>query len=236
MAICANCGAALAEGAVFCDQCGSKVISSGSESNAAASSGSDTREEGIRLADYLALKYDTLEKLKNEINDIEFNIKKIQVSPEPPRYSVFRFFWPFFIIALGVCFFVTLIASIVAANSSYPNVGMVFAEILGYLSIPVVLIIGLFVAKARRNAANEELAAKEMTLTRKADDLHKKVVELRNQQSQINIELTAYKDMLPASMRNKTQLQKIKRLLEAGKAQSFAEAVEQMKHPGSAKA
>ena len=42
--------------------------------------------------------------------------------------------------------------------------------------------------------------------------------------------------MLPASMRNKTQLQKIKRLLETGKAQSFAEAVEQMKHPGSAKA
>ena len=244
MAFCSKCGAAIADDAAFCSMCGEKVLNvteeiretpsaAAEEIREAPSVSPETREGGIMLANKLANQYETLEKLKDEITDIEFNIKKTQVSSTPPRYSTFRFFWPFFIIALGVSFAVTLVSALFAASVNSEGL-LVLSEILGYLSIPVVLLIGLFVAKARRNAANEELEAKEMTIMRKVDDMHKRVVELRNRQSRINIELAEYKDLVPMTMRNKNQMLRVKTLLETGRAQTFEEAVEMIKHPSMA--
>ena len=102
---------------------------------------------------------------------------------------------------------------------------------MGYLSVPVVLVIGIFIAKKRREAANEELEAKERTLVRKSEDLQKKLAELRNKQNEINNALSEFKDIVPASMRSKEQMLKVKAMLETGKADTFEEAVTKARNP-----
>ena len=104
MAFCSGCGAALSDGATVCDQCGKEISARISALQMASS-----KYGSINLAFDLAVKYAKLAKLKDEINDTEFNLKKIEINPNPPRYSFFRFYWPFFIIALIACFIVTLI-------------------------------------------------------------------------------------------------------------------------------
>ena len=231
MVICSKCGAGISQGALFCEICGQQVSSVPGEAKSAFEDENiSPLDADIRLADDLAAKYAALDKIKEEITDTEFAMKKCEVSSTPPRYSTFRFFWPFFIIALGASFVVTLITALIAASAD-SDFGIAVAEILGYLSIPVVLLIGLFVAKARRNAANEELEAKERTMMRKSDDMHRKVVELRNMQGDITIELSMYKDKVPAPFRNKNQMLRVKSMLETGKAQSFDEAIEMLARP-----
>lgn len=226
MAFCSGCGAALSDGASFCDQCGKQLSARVSALQMASS-----KYGSINLASELANKYAASAKLKVEINDTEFSLKKIEISPNPPRYSFFRFYWPFFIIALIACFIVTLIFAFIAAGVRNSEAGYALAEIMGYLSVPVVLVIGIFIAKKRREAANEELEAKERTLVRKSEDLKKKLAELRNEQNEINNALSEFKDIVPASMRSKEQMLKVKAMLETGKADTFEDAVTKVRNP-----
>lgn len=226
MAFCSGCGAALSDGATVCDQCGKEISARISALQMASS-----KYGSINLAFDLAVKYAKLAKLKDEINDTEFNLKKIEINPNPPRYSFFRFYWPFFIIAVVVCFIMTFIFALIAAGVRNSEAGYALAEIMGYGSIPVVLIIGIFIAKKRRDAANEELEAKERTLVRKSDDLQKKLIDLRNQQNEISASLSEVKDIVPASMRSKDQMLKVKTMLETGKAETFEEAIAKVRNP-----
>ena len=226
MAFCNKCGAELSDGASFCDQCGKEI-----SARLSAIQMTSSRAGSIKLATDLALKYATLTRLKDEINDTEFALKKIEISPNPPRYSFFRFFWPSFIVAVVVCFFVTFIFAFIAAGSKNYEAGAKLAEIMGYISVPVVLIIGGIIAGKRRDAANEELAAKERTAVRKSDDLQNKLNELRNKQNEINNAVSEVKDIVPASMRNKDQMLKVKTMLDTGKAETFEEAITKVRNP-----
>ena len=233
MAVCTKCGAAIPDGSGFCNMCGQQISADTNTVQSSSLSTPSSREDDISLANTLSAKYAELEKIHGDITDTEFAMKKCEVSTTPPRYSTFRFFWPFFIIALGVCFAVTLIASLIAVGAN-SEIGMFFAELLGYLSVPATLVVGIFIAIARRNAANRELEAKENILNIKNEELHNKVVQLRKRQGELSIELDKYKSRVPSMLRNKNQMLKIKTMLETGKAQSFDEAVEMIMHPKKA--
>lgn len=221
---CPNCGSQIADTATNCIFCGCTF-----EVKPAATDLS-TKEGSIQLARKLLNNYDRLENLNTEINDLEFQVKKKQVSSTPPRYSTFRFFWPFFIVALGASLLVSIVGGLmaVAANS---ELLLAFVRILAYLSIPVVLLAGLFIAKALRNKANAKLEEKEAAITLETNAMHQKAVALRNQQSDISVEMSAYKDLVPFNMRNKIYMQKVINLLETDQAATFEEAIEKLKGP-----
>ena len=118
MAFCPNCGSVVTDFNSYCEVCGQVVVpvSQGFLSSFAPLPAN--KEESIKLCNALASKYAAYEKIKEEIHDLEFSIKKMEVKPNAPRYSFFRFYWPFFLIALGACFFATLLVGLLLINEN----------------------------------------------------------------------------------------------------------------------
>lgn len=230
MAICWNCGAVVADNSSYCEMCGQAIASDTQSVLSSLPPRPANKEESIKLCTALASKYASYEKLKGEIHDLEFSIKKMEVTPNAPRYSFFRFYWPFFIIALAACFFSTLIVGILTIRAD-SETGEILAKAAGYLSIPIVLGIGIVVARARQSHANDKLAQNDMLTASKASELRAKVNEMKEQQREISDELQYYKDLIPMNMRNKGSILKIKKILDLGQAETIEQAVEFAQHP-----
>ena len=230
MAFCSNCGAVVKDGSSYCEICGQVVVPDTQVFLSSVSPRPATKEESIALCNALASKYASYEKIKEEISDLEFSIKKMEVTPHAPRYTFFRFYWPFFLIALGACFFSTLIIGFLTINVDY-EVSSLFSRLAGYLSIPVVLGIGVVIAKKRQNSANDKLAQNEMAMTSKASSMRAKVKDLKDQQNRISEELQDYKDLIPVNMRNKNSILKIKKTLDLSQAETIEQAIELLKNP-----
>ncbi len=230
MAFCSNCGAVVNGNSFYCVICGQAVAPDAQVDLSSVSPRPATKEESVALCNALASKYASYEKIKEEIHDLEFSIKKTEVSAHAPRYSFFRFYWPFFIIALGACFFSTLIVGLLLLNDN-SEAGSLFPRLAGYLSIPVVLVIGIVVAKTRQNHANDKLAQREMSVTNQANVMRAKINDLKQQQNRISDELQDYKDLIPMKMRNKNSMLKIKKTLDLSQAETIEQAIELLNNP-----
>lgn len=116
MAFCSKCGAVVLDGSSFCEVCGQAIDTDRILGSSHLSPHPATKEESIQLCNILLSKYTTYEKLKEDIKDAEFQIKKMEVGSNPPRYWLFRFYWPTFIVAAVVCFVTTFVfAALIAA-------------------------------------------------------------------------------------------------------------------------
>lgn len=230
MAFCPNCGSVVTDFNSYCEVCGQVVVPVSQGFLSSFAPLPSNKEESIKLCNALASKYATYEKIKEEINDLEFSIKKMEVKPNAPRYSFFRFYWPFFLIALGACFFSTLIVAFLTMSVDY-EVGELLSRLAGYLSIPVVLVIGIVVAKIRQRKANDRLAENEMGITSQISAMRAKVNDLKREQNQLSDELQGYKDIIPVNMRNKDSILKIKKVLDLSQAETIEQAIELIKHP-----
>lgn len=229
MAFCAKCGAVVADSSAFCEVCGQAIDTDRQFRSSYVSPNPATKEESIQLCNLLASKYATYDKLKEDIKDAEFQVKKMEVSSNPPRYWFFRFYWPTFIFAAVACFVTTfLFAFLIAASGSD---AIELAEAPGYLSIPITLLIGIPIAKVRQNKANDRLAQNDMMTASKANQLRAQIADMKKKQSDFSDELQEYKELIPMNMRNQRSILKIKRALEISTAQTIEEAIEIVKNP-----
>lgn len=232
MAFCAKCGAVVTDSSAFCEVCGQAIDTDRQFGSSYVSPNPTTREESVQLCNLLASKYATYDKLKEDIKDAEFQVKKMEVSSNPPRYWFFRFYWPFFIIAAAACFISTLVVGLLTLASGESEADVyAFSEIAGYLSIPVVLVIGIPIAKARQNKANDRLAQNDMMTASKANQLRAQIADMKRKQSDLSDELQVYKDLIPMNMRNQKSILRIKRALDISQAQTIEEAIEIVKNP-----
>ena len=229
MAFCAKCGAVLADGTTYCEMCGQVVDYDRPVASTYLPPKPATKEESLRLCDTLINKYAAYEKLKEDIKDCEFQVKKMEVGPKAPRYWFFRFYWPSFIVAAAACFVSTFVFAVLIASADPDAIEL--AKVPGYLSIPVVLVIGIPIAKARQNKANDRLAQNDMMAASKANQLRNQINEMKKKQSELSNELQDYKELIPMNMRNKNSIIRIKRALDLSQAQTIEEAVEIVKNP-----
>jgi transcriptional regulator with XRE-family HTH domain len=177
-----------------------------------------TKEEAIALVAKLSQEYRGLERLQKQISDNEAVINK-PVTIEYARHSAFRYFWPFFIYAFLALWGMILLTAIFGSGDS----AIVWA-ILVY-AVPIGLLIGGGVyARKRRDEENE--AAAEM-----ASDRMSRVDELKKQNSELRSKLSAYQmrvgnmdDCIPPALKNSARMDRIKVLLESGKAKDLEEA------------
>ena len=177
-----------------------------------------TKEEAIALVAKLSQEYRGLERLQKQISDNEAVINK-PVTIEYARHSAFRYFWPFFIYAFLAMWGMILLTAIFGGGDS----AIVWA-ILVY-AVPIGLLIGGGVyARKRRDEEND--AASEM-----ARDRMSRVDELKKQNSELRSKLSAYQmrvgnmdDCIPPALKNSARMDRIKVLLESGKAKDLEEA------------
>lgn len=177
-----------------------------------------TKEEAIALVAKLSQEYRGLERLQKQISDNEAVINK-PVTIEYARHSAFRYFWPFFIYAFLAMWGMILLTAIFGSGDS----AIVWA-ILVY-AVPIGLLIGGGIyARKRRDEEND--AASEM-----ARDRMSRVDELKKQNSELRSKLSAYQmrvgnmdDCIPPALKNSARMDRIKVLLESGKAKDLEEA------------
>ena len=177
-----------------------------------------TKEEAIALVTKLSQEYRGLERLRKQISDNETIINK-PVTIEYARHSAFRYFWPFFIYAFIAMWIMIFLTIIFGGNGG----GIVFAVLVYAVPIGLLIYGGV---RARNKRDEENLAAGEMAKQRV-----KRVDELKKHNSELKSKLTAYQtrvnnmdDCIPPALKNSARMDRIKVLLESGKAKDLEEA------------
>ena len=224
MKYCRKCGFSLQTGDLFCPQCGeeNRVESLNNEVRETVTA-PETVEEGIALANKLAAKYDALKNIKDELEDCETQLKRSQACSHMPRHSAFKFFWPFLIIAVIVFWVVSVAVYLIFMNA---DISIYFAEFAGLIAAAVILIAGGTTARNKRDALNCALADEEHRKRKYSHDLEKKVEELKQRRNGLIKSAAEYNTIVPINMRARNRMEMVAELLESGRAESFAGAIE----------
>lgn len=224
MNYCINCHAVLSEDDVFCKKCGTKI-----EHTANLSA-----DESIALANELESKYSELKLINSEINDCQKDLPRYQLPDKRPRYSAFRFFWPFLIysqlaeLVVGIIFIVILINGLLSGRlsteydtDSLKTVMMFFMLVAAAATV----IFGGVYATRKRDRMNAKLAEEELPMMQKRSNIISRIGELNSKKSRLEYELKQYNSWIPVSMRNPSSIRKARLYIENGEAKDLYEAV-----------
>lgn len=221
MRICKKCGNQLTDDDVFCSKCGSKQ-----EKFDALS-----KEESIELADKLGDHYSTRQMLKEQISDCEMDLKRYNMPVKPVRYSAFRFFWPFLIIAQVAALVIGVIVLLVVISLTWSR----HADVEEYrpLAYIVVLLVeagtlgigGVF-ATRKRDKLNAVIYQNERANNNRVHNIKNQLGEYSAKLRTVNEFLSKYEDRVPVTMRSKLKMYAVKDLIEKGEAEDFDRAIE----------
>jgi hypothetical protein len=166
MAYCRKCGAQIKEDDVFCFLCGQPIDRQvNKEAFAVAETGNETvvseqartqmsKEESIALAEKLRDEYSAIERLQREINDNQTALKK-PVVLFGRRYSMFRFFWPFFIFAYLALNVIYIVGIIISAGND--NEDGFLASFFIAMAAAVGILLAVFVPAAKETGLTNSL-------------------------------------------------------------------------------
>ncbi|MBR3465490.1 MAG: hypothetical protein IKH23_10500 [Clostridiales bacterium] len=198
-----------------------------------------TKEESIALASKLSQDYKTIERLKKQIADNETAIRK-PVDTRYKKYTWFRFFWPFLIYSFISVFGFTFIALLFLKSPA-----LNFFIALEYIGPIVILIIGGVRATKKRNELNSAASQAVTQRLKHMDQLKKDTEDLKSKLASLNQNVSLMDSSIPQDFKKSTRMEKVRQLMEAGKAESFEEAFEicrnmkklrQQQMPGRARA
>lgn len=179
-----------------------------------------TKEESIALASKLSQDYKTIERLKKQIADNETAIRK-PVDTRYKKHTWFRFFWPFLIYSFLSVFGFTFIALLFLKSPA-----LNFFIALEYIGPIVILIIGGVRATKKRNELNSAASQAVTQRLKHMDQLKKDTEDLKSKLASLNQNVSLMDSSIPQDFKKSTQMEKIRQLMEAGKAESFEEAFE----------
>lgn len=242
MPFCNKCGTRIEIDDIFCPECGARVGSADASYSPAPSVPevtedsyesltpaspipSMTKEESIELAEKLKKEYNNLEKIQKEIDENQEIISK-PVTPAK-RHSAFKYFWPF------------LVTSAIVANAGW--IGGFFiaaaaksAEIYGFCAVGgvvlaiVLTIVGAVTSKNQRDALNYNAQRAERDRHRRQQVLTEKNKELRTRYTSTKKRLEQYNSIVPREYRDARHMDRVRILLQTGKAENFAEAIKNL--------
>jgi len=193
------------------------------------------REESIALANELCLEYRAVKEIQKKIDENETLLREYSEAKSEHRRLI-SFFWRYLLIA-GIVFVLMLIPTflfsvVIFFISFESNLPAVYPQtaiailFLNNFAVPAVIIFcGLGKAKRRlrdHNLKNEEKAAYNKKRT---DELIRQTDELRMQKNARLESLRKYDDVIPESLREGETIETLRRLLVAGKAETFSDAI-----------
>ena len=249
MAYCRKCGAQLKADDVFCFMCGQAIdkqanaeafVPAGiNNANPYAAPGvavaaaapeqvrpQMTKEESIALAEKLRDEYSSIERLQREIDDNQTALKK-PVVLSGKRYSMFRFFWPFFIYAYIALNAVYLIGAIISAAND-DSEGIIGALFLGIAAAVGLLIFGGIHASRKRDRLNEQLGEEEYMIRKRQRDLETRTAEVMKKLSSKKKAVSEYQNLVPIRFRSKHYMDRVLVLIQTDRAAGFYEAIDML--------
>ena len=217
MRICANCNTPLKDDDIFCKKCGQKIEQRLS------------LEDSLYLASDLEKKYSERDKTKSELSELERESLKYNLPSRRPRYSTFRFFWPFLIISqiavVVVCFGLVIVLIATGNFGIREDTLRTLLYFLALLAEGLTMIIGITVAINKRNRLNARLEAEETVIMGKQRKISERIAELRTLLRTQDYAVKEYEGRVPPVLRNERGMKKVRELLEAGQAEDFDQAV-----------
>ncbi len=236
MAYCRKCGAQLKEDDVFCFMCGQpidKVANAEAESvlgNEVPVTESArpvmSKEESIALAEKLRDEYSAIERLQREINDNQTALKK-PVVLSGKRYSMFRFFWPFFIYAYIALYVIYLVGIFISAGINEVD-GIIASLFISIAAAVGLLIFGGIYASRKRDRLNEQLGEEEYMIRKRQRDLETHTAEIMNKLSIKKKGVSEYQNLVPIRFRKKHYMERVLILIQTGRAAGFYEAIDML--------
>ena len=236
MAYCRKCGTQLKDEDVFCYMCGQSIDRGESlpkgdsfdeDGTPILAVPSMTKEESINLAEKLKTEYGAIEKLQRDISDNETVLKR-PVNPSGRRHSAFKFFWPFLIFAY-LALNVIYIGGVLISASNSDEGGMIASLFLGLAAAAGLLIFGGVRAGRKRDRLNQEIADVEYQMRKRQNDLVNRNNELKTKLTIKKREVSQYTSMIPSKFRTKQYMDRVLMLLQTGRAESFADAINMLK-------
>ena len=225
MIICKKCGFEFEDSFEYCPMCACAVAEEAGFAGGTASEPQMTPEESVALAEKLASDYEALRLIKDEIEDCELEINRNQTLEVRPRYSAFRFFWPFLIIA-AIAFWVVFLVGTGIAVVQVNRDGVYVAEFIGFAVAAIILAAGGVRARRKREELNDQYSEIERSRNQASQVQKRRLDELKVKQRKMQREADKYNDQVPVTMRNKSQMERVKASILTGRAQTFSEAVE----------
>ena len=222
MPFCSNCGKKLKDDAAFCNQCGHSLAE-----DAKTLSIAKAAEESLQpsdVADRLISRYVELERIAKEIANSEEMIARERAGGSYGRYSAFRFFWKFLVIAGGIYTLALIIGFFVAVSALDSDVIYVF-NFIGLAIGGAVLLFGGSSARRQRDQYNWRISEKEDALRKRHKELEGRIAELQRKRKRILDELAPYDAIVPEYLRSSDKMKLVKQLIEAGRAATFEDAV-----------
>ena len=181
-----------------------------------------TKEESIALAEKLSRKYKEYEDLRKEIDDNKHELAR-PVNLEHKPHAAFKFFWPFLVAAAGSMmffYFLMMIAGAVALMGLF--------ALLTLISPIVLLLVGSTRARRLRDELNSAEINEIREKKKRIKDLTDRNNELEPKCAEIKKELDEYKELIPMDSRSSAKMESIIKLIRAGKAENFSEALGMM--------
>ena len=182
-----------------------------------------SKEESIALAEKLRDEYSAIERLQREINDNQTALKK-PVVLSGRRYSMFRFFWPFFIfayLALNVIYIVGIIISAGNDNSD----GFLASFFIAMAAAVGILIFGGIHASRKRDRLNEQLGEEEYMIRKRQRDLETHTAESMKKLTIKKKGVSEYQNLVPSRFRAKHYMERVLILIRTDRAADFYEAI-----------
>ena len=231
MPFCSMCGKELKTEDVFCPFCGSKSdfgedAGSGSEQVASIERPEMSKEESIALADKLSRQYKAFERLNQEIRDNEAIINRPSNYQFRP-HAAFKFFWPFLIYAFIAFWGFYFIFLIVASARNSGAAGLFFALLTLGAPIALIIIGGVRAVRLRETYNRAEMDAIHKR-KQNEEELKKRTNELRTKKTVMAKDLNQYSTIVPSALRASTKMERVKSLIQTGKAENFYDAIDFM--------
>ena len=194
------------------------------------------REESIALANELCLDYRAVKEIQKKIDENETLLSEYnEANPEHRR--LISFFWRYLLIA-GIIFLVMLIPTFVISfviffiafesnlPAVYPKAAIAILFLINVAVPAVIIVCGYRKAKRKMMELNLQDAEKAAYNKKRKEELMRQTDELRMQKNAKSESLQKYNDLIPESLREGETIETLRRLLVAGKAETFSDAIE----------
>ena len=181
-----------------------------------------TKEESIELAEKLSKKYKEYEDLRQELEDNKAELSR-PANLEHRPHAAFKFFWPYLIAAAGsmmLFYFLMLIAGAVVLAGLF--------ALLVLISPIVLLIVGSTRARRLRDELNSQEVNEIRERKKRIKDLTDRNNELIPKIEEMKKELDEYKDQVPMDSRTSAKMDRVLKLIQAGRAEDFSSALEML--------
>ena len=188
----------------------------------------NTSEEAVSMADYLADIYDSIQKLESNISNCERQLLSQQSSFPQARYRAFRFFLPFFIASLIIAGLSVLFLAIQIVIADSNEFGRTFEKIIPFAHFIIIMIIhvpGGVYARNKRDKLNSAMDEYEADCKKKSEELQKKCIDLKTRLKIVQEEAASYNEIIPADLRKRVGMVRVRKLIESGRASTIEEAV-----------